>query len=112
MTPHAAVRCRCVRDMCAAPTPHLLPSSIPHNCSSACLASACARRWRGAERFTFEHAAQRLLPKASRLTGGEVSTVMWSFATARHVHPGMSFLRDCCVLLPLSCNGLIGLIGR
>lgn len=48
--------------------------------------AAC--RWRDAERFTFEHAAERLLPNTSRLSGGEVSTLMWSFATARHVHPG------------------------
>ncbi|PRW33797.1 RAP domain [Chlorella sorokiniana] len=49
--------------------------------------SSVQKRWRDAERLTFEHAAERLLPAAPRLTGGEVSTVMWSFATARHVHP-------------------------
>lgn len=48
---------------------------------------ALQKRWRDAERFTFEHAAERVLLNTSRLSGGEVSTLMWSFATARHVHP-------------------------
>ena len=52
------------------------------------VSTLAACRWRDAERFTFEHAAERVLLNTSRLSGGEVSTLMWSFATARHVHPG------------------------
>jgi hypothetical protein len=64
-----------------------------HACLSACL-PAClrARRWRGAQRCLLDDAAAHCMPLIPRMGGGELGTLLWSFATMRHVHPGGRWL--------------------
>ncbi|KAI3434905.1 hypothetical protein D9Q98_002959 [Chlorella vulgaris] len=48
---------------------------------------AVKRRWAGAPRATLADAAAHCIPLAGRMTGGEVGTLLWSYATMRHVDP-------------------------
>ena len=62
----------------------MLPACLPA-CLLACLH---ARRWRGAQRCLLDDAAAHCMPLIPRMGGGELGTLLWSFATMRHVHPG------------------------
>ena len=51
------------------------------------------RRWEGEQRVSLDELAAHALPLVPRLNRLEVASVLWAYASMRHVHPGGALCR-------------------